>query len=200
MNDYQSFAREARMGKIVQQAALGDPGTLPFSVRHISVALCMLSFGCLSSLEEPDMRSKRQDVEEPVSASNDSAEGTAFSLIRSSVRRKGDTVEIEIQADRPFEFGAMPPVLVIGKSAFGRSHFPADGNLNALIFVVEAAEYDALSAEARVSFGYLDATAELESPPKGARGAARTPKIRPDQVREPRQLENLTRGRMEISQ
>jgi hypothetical protein len=168
--------------------------------RSIAVALCALMSGCVSAIDDPDIRVKQQDVEESAAPTASASASAAYPAIRSSVRSTDDGVEVEIQADRPFEFGAMPPVLVIGNSAFVRSRYPADGNLHTLIFVIAADEYEALSSDARVSFGYLKSSVEFEFSPN-QKGAAIAPKMRPDQVKEPHlQLGNLRKRQMEISQ
>jgi hypothetical protein len=178
--------------KIAEAAILVNNVISPITRRSIAVAVCAFMLGCVSSSEDPDSASKQQDLAEPVAT----AVGPADPVIRSSVRRNADTVEVELRSDRPFEFGAMPAVLVIGDMAFGRSHFAADGNLRTIVFVLEAKDYDALSSDAPVSFGYLDSGAAFDSSAIGARGAG-MPKIRPDQVKGQRlQLGKLRRGQM----
>jgi hypothetical protein len=113
-----------------------------------------------------------------------------------SIERSASTVEVRVEASEPFPFGAMPPVLVIGDKAFGRSKSPADGRSNVLIFMIDAAEYAALPAGAEVRLGSLKSSARLapgepasgSSPPKG-------PHIDPSQVEASRRLGVLQNGR-----
>jgi len=119
--------------------------------------------------------------------------------MRVSIERSPSTVEVRIEATEPFASGAMPPVLVVGDRAFGRSKNPADGNPNVLIFMIDAAEYAALPAGAEVSVGYLRSSARLvpgeqasgSSPPTG-------PRIQPSQVEAKRRLGVLQDGGTEV--
>jgi len=97
-----------------------------------------------------------------------------------------DTVEVEVMASRPFPDRAMPPVLVIGDRAFGRSRNPPDGRPDTLIFTIDARDFEALADDSEVTIGFLSSSARLSSPVSPGAGAARAsasgPHIRPDQV------------------
>jgi len=163
--------------------------------------VCMASLaGCVSASEDLDASSKHQDVEPAATLSANASKATSSFVVQPRVRRTGDTVEIELQSDRPFDYGAMPPVLVVGSKAFWRSHFGADGSLNTLVFVVDATDYATLNSDAPVSFGYLDPSADFEPPSRGAKGLAKAAEMRPDQVKDPRTIGTLRRDRMEIAQ
>src|SRR5258706_15590881 len=80
-----------------------------------------LALGCMGQTEgEPG-------------ASGSSLQAPASSTLQTTVRRMGDVVEVEVKSDRPFRDSAMPPVLVIGDKAFGRSRNPPDRRLDTLI-------------------------------------------------------------------
>jgi hypothetical protein len=120
--------------------------------------------------------------------------------MHASIERRAGTVEVRIESTEPFPFGALPPVLVIGDKAFGRSKNPPDGSPNVLIFMLDATEYAALPAGAEVSIGYLSSSARLV-PGKPASGSAPAtgPRIRPSQVEaNRRRLGALRDGGMEV--
>lgn len=175
----------------------GDDKTSPDS--HLTSArlgpyaiACSLLIGCMSPTDaDTEMRGQELNrVSEKPSEVHE---------VRASVRRSGDIVEVEVLADQPFRFGAMPAVLVVGDRTFSRSRHPPDGRLDTLIFMIDAAEFDALEDGAEASVGYLDSGAELDEPPPNARGAARMPNIRPDQVDQKRDLGKFRKNRLEIA-
>jgi hypothetical protein len=120
--------------------------------------------------------------------------------MQASIERRAGIVEIRVESTEPFPFGAMPPVLVIGDKAFGRSKHPPDGQLNVLIFMIDAAEYAALPAGAEVSVGYLRSSARLVPGKPGSGSTPPTgPRIQPSQVQaNPRRLGVLQDGGMEV--
>jgi hypothetical protein len=103
-----------------------------------------------------------------------------------TLERQATKVEARVVSAAPFHDHAMPPVLVIGDRAFGRSRHPPDGQANVLIFTIDAAEYDALPEGAEVSFGYLSPSARLVSnrplSPFAAGTGRASPHIEPGQV------------------
>lgn len=107
-----------------------------------------------------------------------------------NVRRLSSVVEIEVSAKQPFPDRAMPPILVIGNQAFGRSRNPASGRLDTLIFTLEVSEFDGLPEGAEVSLGYLrpkarlveGAAASASAATARMAGRAPTPSVRADQV------------------
>jgi hypothetical protein len=119
--------------------------------------------------------------------------------MQTSIERRASTVEVRIEAAEPFAVGAMPPVLVIGDKAFGRSKHPADGRPNVLIFMIDAAEYAALPAGAEVSVGSLRSSARL-APGNEASGSSQPtgPRIHPSQVEASRRLGVLQQGGMKV--
>lgn len=165
------------------------------------ILTCALLVGCFSTAEDSELRSTQRDLEQRVTDATDEAEVARAVAIGTSVQRKADTVEVTLHSERPFEVGAMPAVLVIGERAFGRSYFGDDGDLKTLVFVLDAREFDELPEAAQISFGHLDPAAELPDVPPDARGAARSPRIRPDQVKgRGLRLGALRKSQLEISE
>jgi hypothetical protein len=105
-------------------------------------------------------------------ASQSVSQALAASDLTVSVRRLGSVVEIEVSAKQPFPQRAMPPILVVGNQAFGRSRNPANGRLDTLIFTLEALEFDGLAEGAEVSLGYLRPKARLVEGGAASSGAA----------------------------
>jgi hypothetical protein len=150
-----------------------------------ALASCFLA-GCVAQSENSQ--------ESPAGFSNGPSQSASQALVASdltvSVRRLGSTVEIEVSAKKPFPDRAMPPILVVGNQAFGRSRNPANGRLDTLIFTLEAPEFDGLAEGAEVSLGYLRPRARVvEGAPASAgaaaaRTAGRVPaaRVRADQV------------------
>jgi hypothetical protein len=169
----------------------------------------LLALACSSQTEpgEPTQRQSQSVSQAPVSqtpAARAQLPGSAALRagvgMQTSVARQANTVEVRIESAEPFPFGALPPVLVIGDKAFGRSKNPPDGTPNVLIFMIDAAEYAALPAGAEVSLGYLSSSARLV-PGKPASGFAPAtgPRIQPNQVQASRRrLGVLQNGGMEV--
>jgi hypothetical protein len=181
------------------------------SMASLSAAACsiLLSLACSSQTEpgEPTQRQSESVSQAPVSQAPaarapvpTNAPLRAGVPLQTSVARQANTVEVRIESTEPFPFGALPPVLVIGDKAFGRSKYPPDGTPNVLIFIIDAAEYAALPAGAEVSLGYLSSSARL-APGKPASGFAPAtgPRIQPNQVQASRRrLGALQDGGMEV--
>jgi hypothetical protein len=127
---------------------------------------------------------------------------TTSSNMKATIRRLGATVEIEVTSNSPLGAGAMPPVLVIGDRAFGRSRNPPDGRLETLIFTIDASEFDALSDSSQVSVGTLHPSARLSAPPPagGAQNMTSQPLITPQQVAPNQQvLGRLRKATMDVA-
>lgn len=104
-----------------------------------------------------------------------------------TIRRVGSDVEVEVTAPEPFPDRAMPPVLIIGDKAFGRSRSPSDGRTDTLIFTIPSQDFDALADNSDVSLSYLSSAARLSPEPAAGTGNAASaakaePRIRPDQA------------------
>jgi hypothetical protein len=145
----------------------------------------LLSLGCATEPEAGETTARHSDpdlharaLRTPVSK----AIAQRRIEMSTSIERKANTVEVRVEAGEPFLIGAMPPVLVIGDKAFGRSRF-AEGRVDVLIFLIDAAEYATLPAGAEARVGYLSSSARLE-PGKPASGSAPAtgPRILPSQV------------------
>ena len=144
---------------------------------RFAAATCwtVLSVACVAQTESNKQTPSRQ--------STAIAEAAERSNVEVTLERHAATVEVRVKSTVPFQDHAMPPILVIGDSAFGRSRHPADGDLNVLIFTIDADEYEALPDGAEVSIGYLSPSARLvpgERRSVTARPAA--PRIQPSQV------------------
>lgn len=122
-----------------------------------------LALGCMAHVESD--------------ASESQQELTAAPDVHASIRRVGTLVGVEVTADELAKPTSMPPVLIIGDAAFGRSRHPSDGQRDTRIFMIDAAEFDALPDDAEMTVGHLSPTARLEESAKGA-----SPRIRPHQV------------------
>jgi hypothetical protein len=161
---------------------------------HRAIGSCLagvLVVGCMAHVEG-DPAEHRQEV---VTAPN----------VHASIRRVGTLVEVEVTADELAKPTTMPPVLVIGDAAFGRSRYPSDGLRDTRIFMIDAAEFDALPDDAEMTVGHLSPTARLEEPAPvrsttgaSAAGAA-SPKIRPNQVQSGRKrVGNLRNDKQDV--
>jgi hypothetical protein len=115
----------------------------------------------------------------PVKQRRQSALSSAPAHARASVRRTERTVEVEVVSDTAVGVGAMPPVLVIGDRAFGRSRYPADGNPKVLIFTIDPKDFDQLADNSEISLGVLGHGPVAPPDP----GSLSGPRIRSDQVR-----------------
>jgi hypothetical protein len=164
---------------------LRGPRSVRMGCWQAAFAACFLA-GCVAQSEN--------NQESPAGYANGSSQSASQPLVASdltvSVRRLGSTVEIEVSAKQPFPDRAMPPILVVGNQAFGRSRNPANGRLDTLIFTLEAVEFDGLPEGAEVSLGYLRPRARVaegataSSASAAARTAGRVPaaRVRADQV------------------
>jgi hypothetical protein len=150
---------------------------------HRAIGWCLtgvLVLGCMTQAEGDEAEHRQA-----VSTAN----------VHASIRRVGTLVEVELTADELAKPTSMPPVLVIGDAAFGRSRHPSDGRTDTRIFMIDAAEFDALPDDAEMTVGHLSPAARLKEPAPirsmpgpsatsasaSAAGAA-SPRIRPDQV------------------
>jgi hypothetical protein len=158
----------------------------------VAAAWALLSTGCLSQTEGGEATAGQST---PLSKA---PRGVGMQV---SIERRASTVEVRIEAAGPFALGAMPPVLVIGDKAFGRSKHPADGRPNVLIFMIDAAEFAALPAGAEVSVGSLRSSARLARGEEASGSSAPAgPRIHPHQVEARRRLGVLAQGGMEVLQ
>jgi hypothetical protein len=87
------------------------------------------------------------------------------------VERVADGVEIEVASSEPFPVRAMPPLVRVGDQVFGRSRSPADGSLNALIFMLSDEEFGQTSTGDPVSVGYAG------DPPEEGRDFGKLPPV-----------------------
>jgi hypothetical protein len=143
-----------------------------------TACLSVLSVACVAQTESNKQQPSRQTA-----VRSDATEHS--NRMEVSIERHATTVEVRVVSQAPFQDHAMPPVLVIGDRAFGRSNHPPDGQANVLIFTIEAAEYDALPEGAEVSVGYLSPSARLAPEQRLSRSAttgASGPRIEPNQV------------------
>ena len=65
-------------------------------------------------------------------------------------------VEIHLQSSRAFPVRAIAPLLKVGPDVFGRSHRPASGDLNRLIFLLSHRSYERLRNGESVHVVYGD--------------------------------------------
>lgn len=178
-----SFERLSCAGVLCHRQ-LRRPSLVRIGCWHALLASGFLA-GCVAQSEN-NQESPTGYAKAPQSAS----QGLTASDLTVSVRRLGSLVEIEVSAKQPFPDRAMPPILVVGNQAFGRSRNPANGRLDTLIFTLEALEFDGLPEGAEVSLGYLRPKARLVEGGAAASGAAaarmagRVPgaQVRADQV------------------
>lgn len=151
-------------------------GAATFLGRTIRAAsLAMALVGCMAETEGNPKAGQAQQ------------QALVTSDLHAVIRRVGSDVEVEVTAPEPFPDRAMPPVIVIGDKAFGRSRASADGHAETLVFTIDAEEFDALPDNSDVSVGFLSSAARLLSPDLASSGntpsaAERGPTIRPDQV------------------
>ena len=94
-----------------------------------------------------------------------SAQSLAITL--TAIRKHGDDVEIEVALDRKLPMtGGSRPTLLVGDRAYRRSRRP-DGQLDRLVFLLSAAELDALPDGATLVVrdrGY--SSEQMASPPR----------------------------------
>jgi hypothetical protein len=182
---------------------------------RLAAAACatLLSLGCSSQAEQDELANRQSESvsQAPVSPPTSQAPAARPPIsgsaalkpggdMHASIERQAGTVEVRIDSTEPFSFGALPPVLVIGDKAFGRSKHPPDGSPNVLIFMLDAAEYAALPAGAEMSVGYLSSSARLAPGKPASRSAPATgPRIQPNQVQaNRRRLGTLADGGLEV--
>ncbi len=161
---------------IAASIATSLPRARRLSRAFAGAILALLLVGCMGKTEGGQIA--RHSREQPLVASD----------MRTTVRRVGSVVEVQVTAPDPFPDRAMPPVIIIGDKAFRRSRPPPDGRPDTLIFTIDAREFDALPGDADVIVGYLSSAARLPPPEppsasaNGAKAPQAEPVVRPDQV------------------
>lgn len=164
---------------------------------HLAALACSasLSVACVAQTESNQSAPARQSTDLTAAADQNAQ-------LRITVERRDATVEVRVESATPFQDHAMPPVLVIGDSAFSRSRHPPDGQANVLIFTIDRGEYDALPDTAEVSVGYLSPSAKLGSGRSLARsaGGSAFPRVEPSQVQSGRRRAGvLDKRRQEVT-
>jgi hypothetical protein len=117
--------------------------------------------------------------------------------LRAVVRRKDKIVEVEVTSSESLDFGADSPVLVLGDRGFNRSRHPADGNMNVLVFILDAEEFDSLSPSAAVGLGQADSLAALSHSNHAERSRGLSV-IRRGEVRDIRSVRGQGRAQLEV--
>jgi hypothetical protein len=138
----------------------------PVRRRRSTVVGCfvLVASGCLSQGAKPDesetqVRQSSQALSTAMHPSHVSAPLAANVI----VRRAGSDYEIEVRSPGGFSPHALDPVLYIGAAEFRKYRMSSEVGEYGAVFMVPAAEFDALADGSAITIGYGSATRSAHS-------------------------------------